>query len=485
MYFFFLLQYADDELDDNRSIGSDSECVINNDSNENQTENDELKAIYLEDYDDICFQSKEVTREAQGSEQMDDIPLHNGSDITHGAFMLLMAIYFKKNNLAGDAIQQLLDIFACVLPDNNKVCNSLHAFKSYFSCLKNPLQYHYYGQVCKYSVENTEVKQCGNRKCLTDFSHRELPYFLHVPVINQIRSFFSHAGFYVSLQRRFTKQTMGQLKDVYDGYLYQNMCKDNGQLSESENVSFLLNTDGAPVFKSSKFSIWPVFLSINEVDLKLRNLSENMILSGLWFGGDKPEMSTFLKPLLEEFKKFGKGIECFSPDRGTFICKGFLLGATADLPARALLCNSLQFNGSFGCWKCLQEGKTVARGQSHTHIFPFNAENPKGPKRTTEQALRDADSVILSGKKGEKINGIKGLSWLSLYPKFYFFEGITIDCMHGVLLGVQKRLLNLLFSKGFSKKTFSFSSHVSTVDNALLQIHPTLDVWRLPRSVGT
>lgn len=398
--------------------------------------------------------------------------------------MLLMAIYCNKNNLGGDAIQQLLDIFSYVLPDNNKVCNSLHAFKSYFNCLKNPLQYHHYCPVCKSAVEKKEVKQCRNQKCLTDFSDRELPYFLHVPVINQIRSFFSHAGFYMSLQGRFTKQRIGQLKDVYDGYLYQNMCKDNGPLSKPENVSFLLNTDGAPVFKSSKFSIWPIFLSINELDFKLRNLPQNMILSGLWFGADKPEMNTFLEPLLEEFKNFGKGVECFSPDRGTFICKGYLLGVTADLPARALLCNSVQFNGSFGCWKCLQEGRTAARGQGHTHAFPFNAENPKGPKRTTEQALQDADSVILSGKKGEKINGIKGLSWLSLFPKFDFVEGITIDYMHGVLLGVQKRLLNLWFSKEFSKKTFSISSHVSTVDNGLLQIHPTLDVSRLPRSIS-
>lgn len=205
--------------------------------------------------------------------------------------MLLMAIYCNKNNLGGDAIQQLLDIFSYVLPDNNKVCNSLHAFKSYFNCLKNPLQYHHYCPVCKSAVEKKEVKQCRNQKCLTDFSDRELPYFLHVPVINQIRSFFSHAGFYMSLQGRFTKQRIGQLKDVYDGYLYQNMCKDNGPLSKPENVSFLLNTDGAPVFKSSKFSIWPIFLSINELDFKLRNLPQNMILSGLWFGADKPEMN--------------------------------------------------------------------------------------------------------------------------------------------------------------------------------------------------
>jgi hypothetical protein len=40
-----------------------------------------------------------------------------------------------------------------------------------------------------------------------------------------------------------------------------------GHLSEDNpyNVSFTWNTDGIPVFKSSKFSLWPFYLVINEL----------------------------------------------------------------------------------------------------------------------------------------------------------------------------------------------------------------------------
>lgn len=38
-----------------------------------------------------------------------------------------------------------------------------------------------------------------------------------------------------------------------------------GILDFQHNVSLLWNTDGVPVFKSSKFSIWPLCFIINEL----------------------------------------------------------------------------------------------------------------------------------------------------------------------------------------------------------------------------
>lgn len=63
-----------------------------------------------------------------------------------------------------------------------------------------------------------------------------------------------------------------------------------------------MNTDGVPIFKSSKFSILPVYLMINELPKKERKLTENMMLCGLWFGEIKPFMPVFGKPLHEALK---------------------------------------------------------------------------------------------------------------------------------------------------------------------------------------
>ena len=93
-----------------------------------------------------------------------------------------------------------------------------------------------------------------------------------------------------------------------------------------------------------------------------------------------------------------------------FMSKVVLLAGTCDLPAKCLVLNTIQFNGEFGCSKCLQPGVTYhtsARG--HTHIYPFCSVAPDGPKSTKEQHNADARSVL---SDGTITNGIKGPSWL-------------------------------------------------------------------------
>jgi len=84
---------------------------------------------------------------------------------------------------------------------------------------------------------------------------------------------------------------------------------------------------------------------------------ENSIIDGLWFGEEKPSMHVFLKPIAAELLRLEKvGIEVrppLSPD--PFDAK-ILLAGTCDLPAKYLMLNTIQFNGKFGCCKCLQPG---------------------------------------------------------------------------------------------------------------------------------
>ena len=59
-------------------------------------------------------------------------------------------------------------------------------------------------------------------------------------------------------------------------------------------------------------------------------------------------MWTFLKPHMKALKDLESGVELESPSRGKFICKAVLLACTCDLPARCLVCNSMQYNGEYG-----------------------------------------------------------------------------------------------------------------------------------------
>ena len=105
---------------------------------------------------------------------------------------------------------------------------------------------------------------------------------------------FSRSGFYKDLQHRFNrkKQAQENIEDVYDGPLYRSLVS-KGILNSGNNISFIFNTDGVPVFKSSKVSIWLLYLVINELPHNKRFAKENLLFAGMWFGEKKPAMWTF------------------------------------------------------------------------------------------------------------------------------------------------------------------------------------------------
>ena len=96
---------------------------------------------------------------------------------------------------------------------------------------------------------------------------------LNLPTYTRFK-FLTDPEFVSGLRHRFQrrKQAEENIEDVYDGNLYKDQFQNGGVLSQPFNMSFKLNTDGVAVFKSSKFGVWPLFLSINELPPQLRYL---------------------------------------------------------------------------------------------------------------------------------------------------------------------------------------------------------------------
>ena len=227
--------------------------------------------------------------------------------------------------------------------------------------------YHHYCINCFFKVIDHAVQNCP--KCEYDLLvNGSKRYFIELPIINQMISFFKRVGFYESLQYRFkrNKRSSKNIEDIYDGLIYQKHFKNYGFLANPDNISFLWNTDGMPLFKSSKISIWPIFLIINELEPRLRFKSENIIFAGIWYSSKKPEASLFLKPLYKELKDLKEGIKVSIPtaDTDTYsskLIKAILIAGTFDLSARCLISGTVQFNGKYGCIKCLQQGESQNR----------------------------------------------------------------------------------------------------------------------------
>ena len=273
-----------------------------------------------------------------------------------------------------------------------------------------------------------------------------------------------------------------QTGHIYDGSIYKKLMRPREFLSNSGNISLTWNTDGIPVFKSSKYSIWPLYFAINELPISKRWCNDNLILAGLWFGTQKPNMLTFLKPFVEGLSELHGGVEMHSPDiPNSFICKTRLLCGTCDLPAKAMVFNMTQYNGYYGCTHCQQSGKQLSTGERGTvHVYHYVQTDPTGPKRTSQQLEKHSREATMNGTI---VYGIKGPSWFSMVPDYNILEGNAIDYMHCVLLGVTKMLLKLWFDSEHSREMWYCGTKVQLADSKLLQIKPPLNITRTPRSI--
>ena len=73
---------------------------------------------------------------------------------------------------------------------------------------------------------------------------------------------------------------------MFEGKEYRRIVGELKEGGIQDYATLTFNTDGAPVFKSSFQSIWPMQFIVNETPIEER--LHNPILCGLYFGKGKP-----------------------------------------------------------------------------------------------------------------------------------------------------------------------------------------------------
>ena len=418
------------------------------------------------------------------AQSLDDDLIYPGARISNAVSMLLIMAFCITHKLSGAAVKDLLSLIDIHCLKYHHLIRSLYKFKQYFTSLRSPLVNHYYCPRCNISV-NSDTICCPNASCHLELTEQNKCFFIQLSIADQLKAFFHRNGFYNDLMYRFNRVKCNgeNIEDVYDGLNYQQHMTEGGFLTNKHNISFLWNTDGIPVFKSSKYSIWPLYLVINELPPQKRWSSNNIILAGLWFGNQKPNMLVFLKSFAESISTLhSDGVTVFSPDISqSFNCHAILLCGTCDLLAKAMVYNTIQFNGHYGCTHCKQSGEQLVTDRNgRVHVYPYVNTDPTGPWRTSvdiEMHSREAISI------GKPVLGIKGPSWLSTIPKYDLVGGNVIDYMHCVLLGLTKMLLKLWFDSENSQELWYCGSQVKNADLKLLQIKPPATITRVPWSI--
>ena len=262
-------------------------------------------------------------------------------------------------------------------------------------------------------------------------------------------------------------QNCENFEDITDGVLYNKLVNSLPKNDKLNFATCTFNTDGSPVFKSSKCSIWPIQLIINELPFSVR--ASKPLITGIWFGRDKPIMNIFLKPFVDYMNTLSRsGVTCTIANERRRI-KIFTLCCCVDSVARAPVQGFIQFNGYFGCGWCLHPGNYVAsnRGGNSNRggSVKYTLQNETPAKRTEIQTLVYMQRSQTSRKP---IYGVKNSSVLINMERFNIISAFVPDYMHCVCLGIAEQFLDLWLS---SNRPYSLSvPEIDKINDIMLEI---------------
>ena len=243
--------------------------------------------------------------------------------------------------------------------------------------------------------------------------------------------------------------------------------------STPNHLALCINTDGVPLFKSSSFCLWPVYLFILNLPAKVHANANNIVLVGLWAGPSKLPMKQLLEPVIKMIGSLSTIGMSVMTAAGLQTVRMKVVMGTFDLPAKASALCIKQFNGQFGCSVCLHPGKRLS---NNAHVFLPEASYYS--LRKYSQWVLDADKAVQSCSA---VRGITGKS--SLMSSLDMVTSFPIDYKHAVLEGVVKRLIDFWFNSANHREAFYLGCYTSATDNALLKQHPLLEFSRPPRSI--
>ncbi|GBM98129.1 hypothetical protein AVEN_229771-1 [Araneus ventricosus] len=166
------------------------------------------------------------------------------------------------------------------------------------------------------------------------------------------------------------KKISNGLGENYRDVMYDDLYRSVPAVNNFDNLSLQFNVDGIPMYRKSRYSIWPIQCAFNELPPVRRK--QHIMMRGLWFGKEKPDINfNYFIPFVNELDSLIKsGINWFvkheNKNKSTKIIP---LIFPSDAPARAMIQNFTQYNGAYGCGFCERKGEVVEKGRVTCLIY--------------------------------------------------------------------------------------------------------------------
>ncbi|XP_057321193.1 uncharacterized protein LOC130664985 isoform X1 [Microplitis mediator] len=407
-------------------------------------------------------------------------PLCNCTTITRGEALMMTLLLGAEESLTWKTITAILSMINTLFK-NEVVPASKHKLFKILELNEEILSYHLFCEDCLYYFGAQEKLNKEELVCETCRNNEKSPgisYFLTFDVSQQLKKILENPEVQEVLLERFqgVQQNLynNDIRNMSDGQIYKKLSTINHPLADKYNFTYTFNTDGCQPSKSSKLSIWPIYVKINELPPKLQ--SKHIIMTGLWVHKKEPGMLLFLQPFVHQANKLSdEGIQWKLGDQ--LITSKFIpLCAVVDSVARCKVLNMKQYNGTHGCTFCEHPTERVDNNRK----YPISIVAP--PDRTDESIKR---CMILAAQNeyGRDVMGVRGPSPLMNLKYFNIADGMSPDYMHAILLGVIKQHTEILLSS-FGKDYYIGNPNQLEVISTKLQDfkHPTC-ITRSPRSI--
>ncbi|CAF3917071.1 unnamed protein product, partial [Rotaria sp. Silwood1] len=329
--------------------------------------------------------------------------------------------FIMESNLNKSTVTKLFRLVKSLLPLPNKlptthtqifkVLGRVPLFQSRFYC-------NGCNQLC---IIRNNKKICDNRNCsFSDMPLKscDISEVVDLDIPSQIKTIINrNSSLFFDQHQLFPKF------DIPYGEQYRSVTTPNKQ-----KLTLIIHADGAPLVRSTKSSLWPVFASIVELPHQVREFQSNILVLAMWASCQKPNVDLLMQNCISQLLEYetndlqmvvnGRQI-CINLQRQMFI---------ADLPAKCLFMKSINYNGYSACTVCM----SIWKGQI---LYPYAQKNNR---------RRVHKEVLASGKEAERrlmpVDGIKGVS--SMLKILTYPDQIICDYMHLVCLGHMTTLIN-------------------------------------------
>lgn len=262
-----------------------------------------------------------------------------------------------------------------------------------------------------------------------------------------------------------------------DGEILKEVENEFGS-SDTTICSLALNFDGASRYKSNNLSIWPIQLIQNFLPPSIRYHRKNIIIAGLYYGKHKPDCLEYFLPLINELKRFADHNIRMRVNGIDIRVLPVITHCVVDLPAKAHLQQTTQYNGRNGCTYCEHPGTQVKGDKKGIR---YTVRIPADDLRTQDKTFV---AMYKSHKTDERVGGIKGISCIVSIPYFNPIFGFCFDYMHCVCLGVVPNMIRFWCAPSHSKQRFHINKKAETILNKrLLSLKPPREFSRRPRSL--